>query len=139
MRQTLFRLLLPCWVILNLAACTKIVDANATQCLTDIDCQSFAGSVCDLRKQVCVPAPKVAGPIDASAPLDAGPIDTGMDTLVTNLDSAPTCKGGNGCYACAPATDQEYFSACTEATCVPFDNRTRLTNLASDGSLKPLP
>lgn len=41
--------------------------------------------------------------------------------------------GGGGCDASAAT------GACTDAACTPFDNRTRVTKLLSDGGLPPLP
>jgi len=43
------------------------------------------------------------------------------------------------CYPCAPANDRQYLNACTESTCEPFDDKVRVTNLPSDGTLPSIP
>jgi hypothetical protein len=43
------------------------------------------------------------------------------------------------CYTCAPTDLITLETACTSASCKPFDLRKRLTKLGSDGSLPPLP
>jgi hypothetical protein len=52
-----------------------------------------------------------------------------------------SCDAGSlgPCDACPPVTNQQFLNACTSATCVPFDDIDRLTNLLPDGSLPPLP
>jgi hypothetical protein len=50
-----------------------------------------------------------------------------------------TSDGGLACFACAPTTTPQFENACTSATCVPFDDATRLANLTADGGLPPLP
>ena len=154
--------LFPCWVLLSLSACTRIVDANAIQCQSDNDCRSFPGSVCHPQNQVCIPNPNVDAPpadtgMDGSvAAFDTGmdrsvaapdtgmdgsvaAPDTGMDGSVAAPDTAPICTGDKGCFSCTPMADVEFLGACTDATCVPFDNHSRLANLGADGFLKPLP
>jgi len=43
------------------------------------------------------------------------------------------------CYACAPATTEQFLNSCSDGQCVPFD-KTRLTPfLAADGGLPALP
>lgn len=43
------------------------------------------------------------------------------------------------CYPCAPTLTVQFLNACTSATCVPFDDSTRVTHLLADGALPPLP
>ena len=49
-----------------------------------------------------------------------------------------SCSEPSGCFRCAPRTNSEFLNACSERSCVPFDNATRLRNLTADGKLKPL-
>jgi hypothetical protein len=68
-------------------------------------------------------------PPDAAAPPSDAP----------NCDADPlTFTDASQCYACAPATSPQFANACTNSTCVPFDD-TRLTNLLADGALPPVP
>jgi len=53
-------------------------------------------------------------------------------------DAVLVCQIPGGCFRCTPSTNSEFLTACTDSTCIPFDNG-RLTNLNSDGTLKPLP
>jgi hypothetical protein len=101
---------------ISLGACTLFLNHDANQCSADVDCASFGQSVCDLATHVCISNP------DASA----------------TANDADTCIGTSGCYLCTPSNEQQILSACSDSTCVPFDN-TRLTNLNLDGTLKPLP
>jgi hypothetical protein len=117
-------------LIVFASACSTLLDTSATQCRRDADCVSFGNAVCDTPRGVCVRAPP--GP-DAAVTWDGGTADFARDSGL-----AP-CQSPSGCFACSPTSDLEFFSACTDATCVPFDNRARLKNLAEDGSLKPLP
>jgi hypothetical protein len=50
-----------------------------------------------------------------------------------------TDEAAGNCYTCSPQTSAQFLNACTSATCVPFDDHTRLTNLTASGSLPPLP
>jgi hypothetical protein len=43
------------------------------------------------------------------------------------------------CYPCTATTPVQLLNACTSASCVPFDDTTRLANLLPDGALPPLP
>jgi len=108
--------------LVKLCACSVLLDTQIRQCQSNADCSRFGDSVCDLDQQLCVPRPA------AMTMRSAG--DAGSDSL--------SCAGKNGCYACAPKSDVDFLNGCTEARCVPFDNR-RLRNLAPDGMLKPLP
>ncbi|KYF96680.1 hypothetical protein BE20_41290 [Sorangium cellulosum] len=93
-----------------LASCSVLVERRDRQCATDADCARFPGARCDPGGRVCVPA-----------------------------DSVPPagCDGDDGCYSCAPTTNEQLLNACTDAACRPFDD-ARLTNLR-DGGLPPLP
>lgn len=102
-------------------ACTLLVDADPQQCRGDGDCAAFTGTSCDLGRHVCVPS--VGHGADAGATTPSVP----------EADASFCPPDGS------PAPGLELLNACTDATCVPFDNRTRLHNLAGDGSLKPLP
>ena len=59
------------------------------------------------------------------------------DTTPTTGDAA--CLGPLDCYACPPETPVHLLNVCTDATCEPFVNATRLPRLNADGSLPPLP
>jgi len=101
-----------------------LLNSDATQCQSNADCARFGQTSCDMEKHVCRAAvsPRVdSGQADLSAP-----------------DAAVSCQGSTGCFQCSPGTDPEFLSACTDSTCIPFDNG-RLTNLNSDGTLKPIP
>jgi hypothetical protein len=39
----------------------------------------------------------------------------------------------------APEAGVDFLNACSDASCVPFDNASRLDNLDDAGKLKPLP
>jgi hypothetical protein len=88
------------------------------------------------------------GSVDGDGSLlpDVGSSDAGTEALVegrANGDagdaSSDTCIGPSGCYACPPATDLQYESACTNAICRPFDNKKRLSHLLPEAGLSPLP
>lgn len=64
---------------------------------------------------------------DGEVPPDAG--DAGGDE----------CRGADGCWSCAPTTEEHLLNACTELSGIVFDNRARITILREDGSLPPLP
>jgi hypothetical protein len=114
-------------------ACSLILDRRADQCSTDGDCAKFAGTRCDPKQRLCV---LVSNTLDAGNPASAN--DAGDGTADVTLEADP-CLGPSGCYACAPASDQQFRNACTNAECKPFDNSTRLKNLLPDGGLTPLP
>jgi hypothetical protein len=119
--------------LLSWWGCTLLLDTNATQCRHDSDCLSFSKAVCDVPRGVCVSA---SPDIDAAVPDAAARTEANPDALT---EAPIRCQGVNGCFTCAPTNDHEFLSTCTDSTCVPFDNHARLTNLADDGSLKPLP
>ena len=79
------------------------------------------------------PAPDATIP-DGSVPPDAA---TGSDAPNCNADPL-TFTDPAQCYACTPTTSPQFANACTNSTCVPFDD-TRLTNLLADGALPPVP
>jgi hypothetical protein len=125
------------------ASCSLMVDADPVQCRQDRDCQRFANTVCDQSGNVCVNrslttvTPDAAAPPDATAPdsaadtvLDASAAEAAVDVQTVDAEDAPTCLGEN---------DAGQPSACPTATCVPFDNQTRLAIVGPDGGLRPLP
>lgn len=63
---------------------------------------------------------------DAGTDAEAGPVD-------------PGCAGPDGCYKCEPAKPLEFLNACTDRTCVPFDNKARLPLLEDGKPLPPVP
>jgi|GEM_PF-1686674 len=100
-------------------ACSFLVDKKTAQCQSNADCARFSQTVCDEKEQVCI-----------ALTTDAGTSHT--------VDVGDPCQGPAGCYACQPANENQVLASCTDSTCIPFDNG-RLTNLNSDGTLKPLP
>lgn len=90
-----------------------MIDKNATQCETDNDCRIAPFSACSAG--IC---------LDPKASAGQG--------------GEGSCTGPAGCFRCAPQSNDELLNACTDRTCVPFDNSKRLQNLGTDGKLKPL-
>lgn len=90
-------------------ACSLIVEHQSHQCETDADCKAFADAVCDTSQGVCAPR------------------------------SGDKCVDPSGCWACAPTTTHELQTACTDATCVPFDNSVLAGMLGPDGGLPAIP
>jgi hypothetical protein len=117
-------------VVLPAAGCTLLVDASPTQCRQDQDCARFAGTTCDRTRGVCTAAPGNNGDAANNDPHDAEAPPGQLGALLCPTDAGVGADSGPGL---------ELLNACTDAVCVPFDNRARLLNLASDGSLKPLP
>lgn len=52
--------------------------------------------------------------------------------------SANCVPDGSACYSCPATTTEQFLNHCTNATCTAFDN-SKLTQLAADGGLPPLP
>ena len=69
------------------------------------------------------------------------PVDASADTLAPISADSASCEidASFECYACTPTQPSQFLNACTTATCVPFDDSVRLTNLLDDGGLPPLP
>lgn len=109
------------------AGCTLALDTRPVQCGRDQDCARFSKSICDVAIRICVPA------------LSASAGGTGGDGSGFGGAGGARCRVPSGCVSCLPAQGSDSSNACTDATCVPFDNRARLSNLAPDGGLKPLP
>jgi hypothetical protein len=63
----------------------------------------------------------------------------GFCTTPTNPGCEKRGPDGQNCFSCTPSSTPQFENACTNATCAPFDNKTRLTKLNPDGSLPPLP
>jgi hypothetical protein len=119
-----------------LSGCSLILDKRADQCSSDTECARFEGTRCDMKTRLCVGISDDAGTPpnqDSSSPIEAAPPDAPDEG-----DALP-CRGANGCFQCTPTTDIQFASACSDAACQPFDNRTRLKNLRPDGGLLPLP
>lgn len=134
-------------------ACSALIDRDTTQCTGDDDCARFA-AVCDLSQHVCVATPAGSGgggtaPTSSSRTSSSGAHAGGggsSSSAATGGGGAAgsgtsggggSCASGGGCYACTPTNTQELLNACTDATCVPFDN-SRCTHLSADGGLPPL-
>lgn len=70
------------------------------------------------------------------------PPEATEDAGGTTTDSGPVdpgCAGPDGCYKCEPAKPIEFLNACTDRTCVPFDNKARLPLLEDGKPLPPVP
>jgi hypothetical protein len=65
--------------------------------------------------------------------------DTGYCTEASSPGCQKTGADGRGCFGCTPKVTRDFQSACTDATCAPFDDAKRLTKLTPDGGLPPLP
>ncbi|MEO5770105.1 MAG: hypothetical protein ABIS92_17250 [Polyangia bacterium] len=137
---------LVCAVLPLLAAlavgCTLALDTRVAQCRTNQDCAKFAGSTCDEVSRRCVlvsgVAPDSGGGGGGTSGV-AGTAGRGAGGAAGGA-SGPRCRTASGCVACTrEKVLEELLNVCTDATCVPFDNRVRLTNLDADGGLKPLP
>ena len=106
--------------------CTLVLDASAAQCQRDDDCARFTGTACDTVRHLCAATTSDdggAGDDDAGGAAPDGP-----ETL--------TCSPGT---TRSPPPGLELLNGCSDATCLPFDNRLRLRNLPGDGLLPPLP
>jgi hypothetical protein len=65
--------------------------------------------------------------------------DRGPSQDVSPGEAGCETDSSNGsCYACLPATTPEFLNACTNSSCVPFDD-SRVTGLLPDGGLPPVP
>ena len=67
-----------------------------------------------------------------------GSVTSASSTVTTGTGGQQNCDGPNGCYNCAPTTNDQFLNACTDATCVPFDNERRLPRY-NGGDLPPIP
>jgi hypothetical protein len=148
---------------LGAGACSLIVDTDAAQCHADRDCVRF-GAMCDLTKNLCVARAGADARVDSGPDTDAGFHDadaggTGDADAATDLgvtDAAgtpdadastdvgppadgPMCRTSDGCRPCPAGATTGLANACSDVTCVPFDNHARLRNLTADGGLRPLP
>lgn len=109
--------------------CSLLLSVDASQCSHDDDCARFGQMTCDTSAHVCVA-------IDPRGQTGQA-VDAGLASA-SAVDGAVSCQASSGCFQCEPSSDLELLSACTDATCLPFDNK-RLTHLNPDGSLTPLP
>jgi hypothetical protein len=106
--------------------CTLVLDASPAQCQRTDDCARFAGTICNVVRHLCV-----ANRTDDGGPGSDGAVDDPADAAETTGCAAGTTN--------SPPPGFELLNACTDATCLPFDNRQRLRNLSRDGVLPPLP
>jgi hypothetical protein len=65
--------------------------------------------------------------------------ETGFCTEATSPGCQKTGADGRACFGCTPKVTRDFETACTDATCAPFDDAKRLTKLTPDGGLPPLP
>src|SRR5437879_7315780 len=78
-------------VLIASAACSLLIDSNATQCQSDGDCAKYPGTRC------------VSGGCVAGSAGDAGADANCWD---------PNGFGGRGCFSCTPSTSEELLNAC---------------------------
>jgi hypothetical protein len=135
MTKLLFLSIPVAWLLFS--GCSLILDKRADQCTSDNECARFEGTRCDMKTRLCVAIGDDGGPQGTDGgSMDAA--DAAMQDAAGQADTEP-CRGPNGCFQCLPTTDIQFASACSDAQCQPFDNRTRLKNLRPDGGLSPLP
>lgn len=92
-----------------------------------------------MRLTALLAALLTACPGPQAEPDDAGdPSGTTGEPAETGAETGDECRGELGCYACEPASPAQLLNACSDATCQPFDNATRLPLLV-DGQIPPLP
>jgi hypothetical protein len=110
-----------CDTVLGLSQYTFRGDASASE---SPDASTMA--------EASAPGPDAAADVetvDAQAPAT----DAAQDATTCDVDLTSQC------YPCAPKITAQFLNACTKATCVPFDDGTRVTRLLVDGGLPPLP
>ncbi|MGH7283167.1 MAG: hypothetical protein ACRELY_16700 [Polyangiaceae bacterium] len=64
-----------------------------------------------------------------------GGVTTGGDGNPANCDPSATTDGG--CFACTPVTNDQLEKACTDSTCLPFDDNARIPGF--NGTLPSVP
>ncbi len=87
----------PLWALsamaAGLAACSLLLDPDATQCRSDADCARFRDAICDRSTSICVlenvEAPP-AGNVDAGANIDPPDPDTNADASIPATTEAGT-------------------------------------------------
>jgi hypothetical protein len=98
---------------------------------------AVACSLSDVKRTTCTNDNQCAGAFGTGSRCQGG--------YCTDPATAPTCNpagtepDGRPCFGCPPTKTVEFHNACTDSTCQPFDNATRLTKLTADGGLPPLP
>lgn len=60
----------------------------------------------------------------------------GGDGSPANCDPSATIEDG-GCFACTPVTNDQLENACTDSTCLPFDDKARIPGFT--GTLPAVP
>jgi hypothetical protein len=96
-----------------------------------------ACSLSDVKRANCTSDAQCAGAFGMGSTCQGG--------YCTDPTGGPMCNPaqtdsmGRPCYGCPPMTQAQFHTACTDVMCQPFDNAHRLTNLAPDGGLPPLP
>jgi hypothetical protein len=113
-------------LLLPVAACSLLLNTSGDQCGSDGDCKKLsAGATC--QSGVCVDGVGggEGGTGDGSVPPGDGSAKDGGPGNVSGFD---------GCFPGVPKTPDELLNACTTASCVTFDNCTKL-GLCNDGGL----
>jgi hypothetical protein len=122
------------------SSCNALLGSDRYYTVPDTD--SAAGSGPDAQGTTLDASPEDAHGAATEAGADAGGrLDASGDAALDTGAAADGCTGDASatCYACTPTTSSQLQNACTDATCVPFDERARLTHLLPDGALPPLP
>jgi hypothetical protein len=119
------------FLALLLAGCS-LGNVRADACASDGACAAVfgAGSRC------------VDGFCSASAGCKTDK-DCKLGKCVAGSCQASGCEGvgkaGQPCFSCPAKTTTELKNACSDTSCVAFDEKSRLTKLKPDGSLPALP
>jgi hypothetical protein len=122
-------LLATAFAVAVLPACSLLIDTDASQCRRDADCARFGAATCDLATHFCA-ATLNSGGAGGGGPTGTGGAGGGGPSL---------CHDPSGCHPCAVGGAAVILNACTDSSCIRFDNADRLTNLDPNGNLKPLP
>jgi hypothetical protein len=66
------------------------------------------------------------------------PFSSCSGSVCVDPKASGNCVDPSGCFRCEPHSNAEHLNACSDSTCVPFDNESRLLERAADGKLRPL-
>jgi hypothetical protein len=124
------------------ASCSLLLDNSAVQCHGDSDCARFGSAMCNTATHLCVPKNVAVGDPDGGGGggMGAGGASGGGGAGGSGAgDAGILCHDQNGCHPCLVGGAAALLNACTDGTCIPFDNASRLTNMGPNGTLKPLP
>jgi len=90
---------------------------------------------------ITVAVAAVGGVLACNAILGLGDYSVGGDGGNPIGDESPAaCNAAleaGSCYPCTPTTNDQLENACTDSTCIPFDDTTRIPNF--NGTLPNIP